>query len=293
MLQAGASLQDITASDDHWRLTNAEQSLVALGFRNNFRDYYRRKGYQLHAALRPVANHELLVAWRDEEHLALVNETDFGLFRDDHDFRPNAAAQEGDLRSLIVGYTFDTRGLARESPGERFRRHLVDSLFGSVAEHDHGARVEWTSEFAPEGFDHDFDFNRHVINGRVWAEMSPGRLLSGRVIGGFGDGVMPPQRTFALGGIGTVHGYSFKEAVGEGMLLFNGEFRQRFGRSGLAGIAFIDAGRVYNPLAGFTEDWLTGAGVGLAIGDTRIEFGWRLDDIPSSLQVLFRLGPTF
>jgi hypothetical protein len=74
--------------------------------------------------------------------------------------------------------------------------------------------------------------------------------------------------------------------------LLNGEFRQRVGRSGLSGIAFIDGGRVYRPLAGTTDDWLSGVGVGVEFGGgSRLEFGWRLDDVPKSLQVLFRLNP--
>lgn len=293
VLQVGASIQDLTASDDQWRLSDLEQSLVAFGFRNTFRDYYRRKGYRLHAALRPFASHEWLVAFHDEEHLTLANETDYGLFRDDHDFRPNAPVREGNLRALVLGYTFDSRGLARDAPGERYRRHLLDSLFGSTSERDHGARVEWTSELAPGAFGDDFDFTRHIVNARTWIEASPSRLMSGRVIAGTGSGTLPPQRLFGLGGIGSVHGYGFKEAVGEGMLLINGEFRQRFGRSGIAGIAFIDSGRVYRAVAGSTTGWLNGVGIGIELGGPRIEFGWRLDDIPSSLQVLFRLGPTF
>jgi hypothetical protein len=293
VLQVGGSIHDLTGSDDRWRLSDLEQSLVAVGFRNTFRDYYRRKGYQVHAAARPLANHEWLVAWRSEEHLSLDNETDYGFFRDDEVFRANRPIQEGDLRSLILGYTLDTRGLAREEPGVRFRRHLVDSLFGQFTERDHGARLEWTSEFAPASFDQDFDFSRHIVNARAWIETAPTRTISGRALAGFSDGTLPPQRVFAIGGIGTVHGYSFKEAAGEGMLLFNGEFRQRFGRSPFAGLAFIDSGRVYRPLPGSTTDWLTGLGVGLELGGARVELGWRLDDIPSSLQVLFRLSPTF
>lgn len=293
VLQIGGSIQDMTASDDRWRLSHDEQSLVAFGFRNTFRDYYRRKGYQFHAAVRPFANHEWLVAWRGEEHLSLANETGYGLFRDDHPFRLNAPAQEGDLRALVLGYTFETRGLTRESPSERYRRHQVDSLFGSFAPRDHGMRVEWISEIAPASFDHDFDFSRHVLNARGWRELSPSRMIGARLMAGIGDGLLPPQRVFGLGGIGSVHGYSFKQAIGERMLLLNGEFRQRFGRSGLAGLAFVDAGRVYRSLEGSTEEWLKGVGVGLEMGDARIEFGWRLNDIPGSLQVLFRLGPTF
>lgn len=293
ILQLGGSIQDLTASDDGWRLSDLEQSLVAFGFRNNFRDYYRRKGYQLHAAVRPLANHEWIVAFRSEEQLALVNETNYGLFRDDKTFRANAPVAEGRLRSVLLGYTFDTRGLARELPGERFRRHQIDSLFGAPVEREHGARVEWMSELAPEAIGRDFDYTWHTVNARAWIQTAPGRLLSGRLIGGLSDGVLPPQRTFGIGGIGSVHGYAFKEALGERMLLLNGEFRQRFGRSGMAGLAFIDAGRVYEPIAGSTTDWLTGVGVGLEGGSMRIEFGWRLHDIPSSLQILVRLGPTF
>jgi hypothetical protein len=297
ILQAGASVHDVTASDDQWRLTTIEQSLVAFGFRNSFRDYYRRKGFQLYAAVRPLAQHEWLVAWRQEEHGALVNETDWGLFRDEHSYRPNRLAQPGDLRALLIGYTFDSRGLTRESPGERYRRHQADDLFGSSSEQDHGARVEWRSEVAPASFEHDFDFTRHVLNARGWVEMAPGRLLSARVVTGGSSGTLPQQRLFALGGIGSVHGYRFKEAMGERMLLLNGEVRQRLGRSGrsgISGLAFIDAGRVFRPVAGSSEEWLKGVGVGLGFGSSaRLEFGWRLDDIPKSLQVLFRLTPTF
>lgn len=294
VLQLGGSLQDISGTDDGWRLSTAEQSLVALTFRNTFRDYYRRKGWQVHAALRPFAQHEWLVAWRDEEHSALVNETDFSFFRDDHPYRPNRPADPGDLRALIAGYTFDSRGLTRESPGDRYRRHLTDDMFQAFAERDHGVRVEWRSEFAPASFDHDFDFTRHILNARTWIQTAPSRTLSGRAIVGWSDGVLPAQRVFGLGGIGTVHGYAFKEALGERMLLLNGEFRQRFGRSDISGIAFIDAGRVYHPLEGTTDDWLHGVGVGFEFsGGTRVEFGWRLDDVPQSLQVLFKLNPSW
>jgi hypothetical protein len=293
VLQIGASIQDISASDDRWRLSDGEQSLVAFGFRNTFRDYYRRKGYQLHAAVRPFANHEWLVGWRGEEHLALANETGYGLFRDEHPFRPNASAQEGRLRALMLGYTFDTRGLTHESPSERYGRHQIDSLFGSFARREQGARIEWISEIATSALDHDFDFSRHILNARGWREISPSRLVGGRIVAGLSEGALPSQRVFALGGIGSVHGYSFKQTAGEGMLLLNGEVRQRFGRSGIAGLAFVDAGRIYRPLIGSTGEWLKGVGVGLELGDARVEFGWRVTDIPGSLQVLFRLGPTF
>ncbi|HEY6362314.1 MAG TPA: POTRA domain-containing protein [Vicinamibacterales bacterium] len=293
LLQVGAAIHDLTATDDKWRLGDLEQSLAALMFRNTFRDYYRRKGYQLHAALRPFGAHEVLVAWRDDSHLALHNATDYGFFRDDHPFRGNGAAQPGDLRSLVVAYTFDSRGLDNR-PSERYRRHLLDTLFADWAERETGMRFEWRSELAPAAFSHDFDFSRHVGTARAWWEATPRRTVSGRLMAGLSRGSLPGQRVFALGGIGTVRGYGFKEAAGDGMVLLNGELRQRFGRSPFAGLVFIDTGRVFEPRPGSSDNWMTGVGLGLEIGGgSRIEFGWRLADIPGSLQVLFRLRPTF
>lgn len=294
LLQVGASIHDLTATDDQWRLGDAEQSLVALTFRNTFRDYYRRKGYQLHAAVRPASEHEVLVAWRDDSHLTLQNETNYGFFRDAHPFRVNAFANPGDMRSLVIAYTYDSRGMGDDRPSERYRRHLLDSLFSESTDRDQGVRLDWRSEFAPASFDHDFDFVRHVATARAWWEPTPRRTLSGRLVAGVSSGTLPEQRIFTLGGIGTVRGHRFKEAAGDRMLLMNGEVRQRFGRTSFAGLAFIDAGRVFEARRGASERWMRGVGVGLEIGGgARVELGWRLDDIPSSVQVLFRLKPTF
>jgi outer membrane protein assembly factor BamA len=61
----------------------------------------------------------------------------------------------------------------------------------------------------------------------------------------------------------------------------------------LRGLLFFDAGRIYDPAPGSRTDWLHGVGVGLQTGPLRVEFGFRLDDIPESRQVLVRLGSTF
>ena len=297
ILQVGASIHDLTASDDQWRLGDLEQSLVALTFRNTFRDYYRRKGYQLHAAVRPASEHEFVIAWRDDSHAALRNETNYGFFRDSHTFRENQLAAPGDLRAIVIGYTFDTRGLARQFAPERYRRHLLDDLFGDPAEHRHGVRIDWRSELAPASLEHDFDFSRHIVNTRGWWQATRRRTLSGRVLFGTSTGALPPQREFAIGGIGSVRGYQFKEAAGERMLLLNAELRQDlgWGNSNTAGLVFFDAGRVFHPRADSSEAWMRGVGVGIEFGQRgpRVELGWRLDDIPSSLQVLFRLRRTF
>ena len=55
----GAETHDVTASDDRWRLASIEQTIVAVAFKNTFRDYYRRSGEQMFAVLRMGGNNEL------------------------------------------------------------------------------------------------------------------------------------------------------------------------------------------------------------------------------------------
>ena len=64
-----------------------------------------------------------------------------------------------------------------------------------------------------------------------------------RAIRGWSGGVLPPQRLFAIGGIGSVHGYEFKEQIGDALTLVNLEYELGW-RGGLKAIGFFDAGRV-------------------------------------------------
>jgi hypothetical protein len=84
-----------------------------------------------------------------------------------------------------------------------------------------------------------------------------------------------------------VHGYGFKEAVGTSLALMNLEYALGW-RGGVKAIGFFDAGRV-DSAAG----WLSGVGFGVGLGDFRIDFGYKTNAVPSSLQVLLRFGRTF
>ena len=87
--------------------------------------------------------------------------------------------------------------------------------------------------------------------------------------------------------------------VGEGMTLLNAEYRfdvtpgNEADNPALRALVFFDAGRVRRPFDGTTAEWLRGIGLGLQTGPFRVEFGFRLNDIPGSRQILVRLGPTF
>jgi heme-degrading monooxygenase HmoA len=296
----GVEAHDVTATDDLWRLSPSEQTLVAVAFKNTFRDYYRRRGVQAHVSFRPTPAHEIVIASRWDTHEPLQNTTNFSFFRDTQIFRPNQSTAGGDLHAIVLAYTFDTRGLVDAGIAAGFERHLVDDLFRGTRRQDFGSRIDWTSEIAGHGTGGDYTFDRHILNARTYVPLSPRQSFAGRSILGFSGGTLPVERRFAIGGIGSVHGYRFKEAVGEGLILFNAEYRLdllggwHHDHAGvLRAVAFFDAGRVHNPIGASTTEWLKGIGAGLQTGPIRVEFGFRLADPSHSKQVLVRLSPSF
>jgi hypothetical protein len=307
-LYVGGELHDLTATDDRWQVSTSEASLAAIGPRKSFRDYYRRRGLQINAALRIHPQAELLFAWRAERHEHLPVESDFSLWNGDEPFRPNVAVRDGRLNAIVIGSSVNARSFDRESLDASYRRHQLENPFGDRLNDPEGRhhplsiwQIDWTSEIATAGaLNSDFDFRRHIISGRGRLLVSPHQEFSARLIGGWSGGSLPPHRRFAIGGIGSVHGYAFKENVGDTLALLNLEYALGW-RSVFQVLGFFDAGRVgQRQNAGRPIDlqaepahWLNGIGFGIALGGARLDFGYKLDAVPSSLQVLLRLGRTF
>ena len=295
----GAELYDLTATDDQWQVSGMQASVEALLVRNSMRDYYRRHGVQLHSAVRPNSRLELQFAWRGEQHEPLHVESDFSIWNGDEEFRPNAPVAEGKLNALVFGAMFDSIGFQDDSLAATYRQHLLDRPFGRTLSNPGPAmrrpvwRMQWNTEVSARGaLNSDFDFQRHIVTGRVVVPLSKYEEVRARAFGGWSGGVLPPQRLFSLGGVGTVHAYGFKEAVGDGMVLFNVEYAVGM-LNGPHIVPFFDAGRVWQPDRG-TSSWLNSVGFGLALTrDLRVDFGYKLDDIPGSFQAALRLGHTF
>ena len=297
-LYLGGEIHDLTATDDQWQLTGTEASLAAIGPRRSYRDYYRRRGIQITSAYRVHPSVDLLLAWRGERQEPLQVQSNFSFWDRDDPFRPNVQATDGRLSALVIGASIDPHGFDDESLEATYRRHQLDSLFGlrlpgPERDSDLSARwrIDWTSELSsPHALQSDFDFRRHILAGRAELPLSEHQEVDVRAIGGWSEGLLPPQRQFAIGGIGTVHGYAFDQEVGTSLALLNLEYALG-DRTGLRAIGFFDVGRV----AGDTSPspWLKGVGFGIGLGGMRVDFGYRLTNLPSSLQVVLRFVRTF
>src|SRR3954470_10405947 len=294
-LYVGGEVHDLTATDDRWQASSLDASLSALGPSHALRDYYRRRGVQLTGALRVHPQVELLAGWRGERQEALRVTTDFSFWDEDEPVARTTGARDGQLNALLLGASFAGRGFDRESLASTYRRHQFDTMFGErLDDFDNKRdmapvwRVDWTSELSqPGAFDSDFDFRRHIVSARSRLRLSEHQTFGARAIGGWSDGVLPPQRQFAVGGFGSVTGYDFKTQVGDSLALLNLEYELGW-RGGLRAIGFFDAGR-----AGSHAPVLKGVGWGVAIGDFRVDVGYRTDAIPSSSRVTLRFGRTF
>jgi len=204
----------------------------------------------------------------------------------------------------VIGASIDGRTFERESLEATYRRHQLDTLFGERLDEPEGKhdapvwRVDWSSELSePGAFGSDFDFRRHIVSARTRVRMSEHQWFGARAIGGWSSGVLPPQRLFAVGGVGSVHGYDFKTETGDSLTLLNLEYELGW-RRGLKAVGFFDTGRAaVRQMPGLPPPvdapWLKGVGFGVGIGDFRVDFGYKVSDIPSSLRVNVRFGRTF
>ena len=85
-------------------------------------------------------------------------------------------------------------------------------------------------EYANKRLNSDFNFNLYHFMIVRYNRLLSNHNLDFRLEGAFSDGPLPRQRLLYLGGIGTLHGYDFKEFVGDNTLLFNVEYRVHFGK---------------------------------------------------------------
>ena len=127
----------------------------------------------------------------------------------------------------------------------------------------------------------DFSFRRFIGQARAAHVFSPRRILLLRGLAGVGSGDVPPQRTLALGGAGTLRGYALKQFAGDRAVLGTAEY-WLYPASPWPGLVFFyDGGTAWTrgrPRPG----WKSDLGLGLdwpggGPGYVRLDVGFPLD----------------
>lgn len=266
--EGGFRLFDRTASADESIVRTAENTVFALLFKGDYRDYFRtRNGFE--ADLRYKANRHLsFIGYLSAfEYRAMPVDVNWTVFRNSDSFRPNPLIREGDAGIVKLGVAYNNR---RKSP--IFRNAWFVSLL-----YERGFR-----EFPFDGVALSFKRHQKTIFGRQ-------AFVTRALIGTRSS--TDEQHQFDIGGISTLRGYRIKEYTGNRILLVNVDYLFRgdlIGRlSGRVGqflelIAFADAGwvtavpKAANLLEGFDTfdlgDVKTNLGVALSAYRQLIRF---------------------
>jgi len=282
-IKFGGSFRRQTTTNDLWKAGWAENTTAALLFRTDFFDYFQTEGYTLYSVARLTPLLQAAVAYRSDDYSSLSKNASWALFGGDG-FRFNPAVDEGRMQSVVVSVDGGSiRGLRFVPSGVAFR---AEAEFG-------------------ESFAGDFSFNRYEADIRAYIRSGRDTGLALRIRGGYADGNVPLQKTFTIGGAGSVRAYPQNAFRGTSMLLANAEL-SLYDISLLDDIlrditvfGLADAGWVNGPgnLGFDIDDVLPAAGFGVGLNDRQIRFelAWPLRDVGTGLEptLWLRINPTF
>ncbi len=293
IIEFGGEGHSFTDTKDEWSFDRDENTATAKIAREDFLDYFERRGFTASAAWYYKGPADLnlraSLGYVHDTYANMRRVTNWSIFGGDKEFRLNPMINDGNVNSFII--TAGAQTLA------------------SLSDRSHGWDALFSLELAGGPAKGDFEFNQLTVDVRRYQPLSEHLTLNLRARTGMSDGILPAQRHFELGGPGTLPGYRFKEFAGSHMALVNTELIIRSTIAGKAKgwakgilrntnlILFFDAGATNTATsisnhnvtngaydAAFSEDmefdaWKSDAGIALgsADGDFRIGAAWRLD----------------
>jgi hypothetical protein len=207
LLEIGVEGYTLTDTKDQWIITQNENTASALLIHEDFRNYFERRGFTIHTAY--YAKHdyvksELNLAYLADSHDSLSNKVDWALFGGHKKFRANPAIMPGKMRSFML-----SGGISTVTKTSRAAEGW--SIFGSM-------------EFAKKSWSGDFNFDQYIFDIRRFQPLGRYENLNIRLRVGSACGVLPQQKEFELGGLGTMNAFPFKSSAGNRMMLLNTEF---------------------------------------------------------------------
>ncbi|MDX1566273.1 MAG: polymer-forming cytoskeletal protein [Longimicrobiales bacterium] len=215
----GGSAFSVVDPINRWQLRDTEASLATLGFHQDFRDHFGRDGWSVFAGLRPVPELDLQIEYQDATHSSVAAADPWTLFNDHHPWRVQPLVGEGELRSVTGSVELDFRD-DRDDPfsGWYARAEVRRGVGGDLVLPELLAVVP---EGAPGGtgvplagdvpaMDLSTDFTTAFVDLRRYAPVTDGSQLNFRIVGGGNveEAPLPPQFQHALGGPGSLPGFS-------------------------------------------------------------------------------------
>lgn len=280
----GGSLYRKFDNSDGWIISPEENSLAALFIKEDFYDLYSREGYDLFIDQWFGFNNRVRFSFCEEEYALLSKNTNWAVFGRNKDFRENYSFLlpdsskinniSGDLISINVNYEIDTR------------QRITHPYSGWYALAEY--------EMAGNGLGGDFDYDRFRFVLQRYQPLTPDQFFNIRLMAGFSEDELPPQKMFTIGGIGTMRGFDYKQFYGNYMILANLEYVIDFSDF-LSTILFVDAGKTGYDSDSFGDEKIR-KNVGLAVmlmEVLRINIARPVDETEDDVRVTLRVSPPF
>jgi hypothetical protein len=210
----GGTVRSIIDPIESWNLTNLEASLATFVLHDDQRDYFDREGWGAYARYgwrkHPL---DVTVGYFDEKQRTRVARDPWTLFGDG-EWRPQPLVAEGRLQSLQGKAQYDgrsNRGFA--ASGFYVSAEAVHGLSGSLEMPAFALAGDSLALVQPAVPVND-QFNSGLLDVRLYGRISRSSSIALRgAVGGSIDGkALPPQYQRALGGSGTLPGYSLFSA---------------------------------------------------------------------------------
>jgi hypothetical protein len=207
IFELGIEGYSLTDTKDQWIISLHENTASALLIHEDFRNYFERNGYTIHAAYYMKQDYlkgELKLAYLADTYHSMTNKVDWALFGGNKKFRTNPDIDDGKINSVIMSGGIST---------------LTKRSFGSE-----GWSVIASTEFAKKNWGSAFDYEQYIFDVRRFQPLGKYDNFNIRLRFGSASGTLPIQKLFELGGLGTMNAFPFKSAIGNRMLLINTEF---------------------------------------------------------------------
>jgi hypothetical protein len=249
-VRAVISGYDFSDYTDRTGVGDFENSAATLVFREDSRDWYRRRGMAFGVELEEYRNLLMRLEFRSDEYESMPRKVIAG-WGGRGDFMVNPAIDEGLMRSILL------------------RARWGDDLSHLWVEYENGRDDLFSSRF---------DFQSLVVQGRLrlrigWAQTLHLRARWGRSL----SGELPVQKQFVAGGLGTVRGYEYQSLYspsgepvpygGDELALVNAEYVLGIHNDVSVGL-FMDSGMVWGE-AGDLDlgDLKSSVGIGLIVAE--------------------------
>ncbi|HEX2203090.1 MAG TPA: hypothetical protein VHG91_07320, partial [Longimicrobium sp.] len=213
--RVGGSLFHKIDPIEDWHLTEVENGLSTFFLHRDYRDHYQREGGSVYAVFSPPSSPlSGRVEWRREYNESKATGSPWSLFDNDEEWRPQPLVATGDLQSLILSGTFDTRSDRRDPASGWYVQGEVERALSAdlvrqgatIVPRDPGPEPI-ALPLGPREFG---AFTHGLVDVRRYNRISPTSRLNLRFLaGGALDGdALPPQRQHAMGGEGSLPGYA-------------------------------------------------------------------------------------